>query len=68
MQALVKLALEPEWEHRFEANSYGFRPGRACQDAVEAIYTSLNHQGCSEWVLDADISGCFDRASWYSSQ
>src|SRR3954447_1770676 len=27
MQAVVKLALEPEWETRFEANSYGFRPG-----------------------------------------
>src|SRR3989337_2761376 len=25
-QALVKLALEPEWEARFEPNSYGFRP------------------------------------------
>jgi RNA-directed DNA polymerase len=60
MQALIKLALEPEWESRFEANSYGFSPGRACQDAIEAIYASLNHQGCSEWVLDADISGCFD--------
>ena len=60
MQALVKLAMEPEWECRFEANSYGFRPGRACQDAIEAIYTTLNHSGCSEWILDADISGCFD--------
>ncbi len=28
LQALVKLALEPEWEARFEPNSYGFRPGR----------------------------------------
>ncbi len=27
LQALVKLALEPEWEARFEPNSYGFRPG-----------------------------------------
>jgi RNA-directed DNA polymerase len=60
MQALVKTALEPEWESRFEANSYGFRPGRSCHDAIEAIFTTLNHQGCSEWVLDADISGCFD--------
>ncbi|MHC5717839.1 MAG: reverse transcriptase N-terminal domain-containing protein, partial [Nostoc sp.] len=29
LQALVKLALEPEWEARFEPNSYGFRPGRS---------------------------------------
>jgi RNA-directed DNA polymerase len=60
MQAIVKLALEPEWESRFEANSYGFRPGRSCQDAIEAIHTTLNRRGCSQWVLDADISGCFD--------
>jgi len=33
LQALVKLALEPEWEARFEPNSYGFRPGRSAHDA-----------------------------------
>ena len=33
LQVLVKLALEPEWEARFEAHSYGFRPGRSCWDA-----------------------------------
>jgi RNA-directed DNA polymerase len=32
-QSLCKLALEPEWEARFEINSYGSRPGRNCQDA-----------------------------------
>jgi RNA-directed DNA polymerase len=37
LQTLVKLALEPEWEAKFEANSYGFRPGRSCQDALKAI-------------------------------
>src|SRR6266851_2251021 len=35
-QALVKLALEPEWEARFEANSYGFRPGRSAHGAIQA--------------------------------
>jgi RNA-directed DNA polymerase len=35
-QALVKLALEPVWEARFEPNSYGFRPARSCWDAMEA--------------------------------
>src|SRR2546428_11711267 len=33
-QALIKLALEPEWECKFEPNSYGFRPGRSCHDAI----------------------------------
>lgn len=63
MQAIVKLALEPKWEARFEANSYGFRPKRCTMDAIEAIHTNMNQKGCSEYVLDADISGCFDYAS-----
>lgn len=58
-QALAKLALEPEWEARFEPNSYGFRPGRSCHDAVEAIFKAICHQ--SKYVLDADIAKCFDR-------
>ena len=60
MQAIVKAALEPEWEARFEANASGFRPGRCTMDALEAIHTTLHHKNSSPWVLDADISGCFD--------
>jgi len=60
MQAIVTAALEPEWEARFEANSYGFRPGRCTMDAIEAIHTTLSQKHSSPWVLDADISGCFD--------
>src|SRR5262249_17908471 len=37
-QQRVRHALEPEWEARFEPRSYGFRPGRSCQDAIAAIY------------------------------
>jgi RNA-directed DNA polymerase len=57
-QALVKLALEPEWEAQFEPNSYGFRPARSCHDAIEAIYRQVRL--VPKWVLDADIAGCFD--------
>jgi RNA-directed DNA polymerase len=60
MQAIVKAALEPEWEARFEANSYGFRPGRCTMDAIEALHKTLSRQGSSQWILDADIRGCFD--------
>ncbi len=60
MQAIVKMALEPESERRFEANSYGFRLGRSCHDAIGALHTTLNHKGWSEWVLVADTRGCFD--------
>ncbi|WP_228041900.1 group II intron reverse transcriptase/maturase [Planktothrix mougeotii] len=59
LQALVKLALEPEWEALFEPNSYGFRPGRSCHDAIEAIFKSISSK--AKYVLDADISKCFDR-------
>ncbi|MFZ6030414.1 MAG: reverse transcriptase/maturase family protein [Chloroflexota bacterium] len=58
-QALVKLALEPEWEARFEPNSYGFRPGRCPQDAIEAIFNFIRLK--PKFVLDADIEKCFDR-------
>jgi RNA-directed DNA polymerase len=57
-QTLVKLVLEPEWEAKFEPNSYGFRPGRSAHDAIEAIFGSIKQK--SKWVLDADISKCFD--------
>jgi RNA-directed DNA polymerase len=59
LQALVKLALEPEWEAKFEPNSYGFRPGRSCHDAIEAIFISINQK--PKYILDADIAKCFDR-------
>ncbi|WP_414514644.1 group II intron reverse transcriptase/maturase [Nostoc sp. PCC 9305] len=57
-QALAKIALEPQWEAKFEPNSYGFRPGRAAHDAIEAIYLAIHCT--SKYVLDADISKCFD--------
>ena len=64
-QALCLLALEPEWEARFEPNSYGFRPGRNCHDAIEALFTALanTHKGLNrtKYVLDADLKNCFDR-------
>src|SRR6266704_2979381 len=58
-QALVKLALEPEWEAKFEPNSFGFRPGRSSQDAVQQIWNVICKQ--PRYVLDADIASCFDR-------
>lgn len=59
LQTLVKMALEPEWEAKFEENSYGFRPGRSAHDAVEAIFTCIRLK--PKYVLDADIAKCFDR-------
>ncbi len=59
VQALVKAALEPEWEAKFEPNSFGFRPGRGAHDAVEAIFVALRQK--EKYVLDADIAKCFDK-------
>lgn len=58
-QALVKAALEPEWEAKFEPNSYGFRPGRSAHDAIGAIFNQIRYK--AKFVLDADIAKCFDR-------
>lgn len=58
-QALVKLALEPEWEAQFEANVYGFRPGRSTQDAIAAVFNHIRLK--PKYCLDADIEKCFDR-------
>lgn len=42
IQAIVKNALEPFWEAKFEATSYGFRPSRSTQDAQARIYVNLS--------------------------
>jgi RNA-directed DNA polymerase len=55
----VKNALEPFWEARFAGSSYGFRPGRGGQDAIEQIFGLALPQTTRPWVLDADIAGAF---------
>jgi len=66
-QAVVKNALEPSWEVRFEANSYGFRPGRGVHDAIQQCHIRLRKgkkpSPSDYWILDADIKGAFDNIS-----
>ncbi len=59
MQALYLLALDPVAETTADQNSYGFRQGRSCADAIEQCFTALCHKNPS-WVLEGDIKGCFD--------
>lgn len=64
-QAVVKEALEPHWEAKFEPSSYGFRPERSPHDAIARVkaLTKQSPQGCppkKQWIVDADIKGCFD--------
>ncbi|MBV8869018.1 MAG: reverse transcriptase N-terminal domain-containing protein [Acetobacteraceae bacterium] len=67
LQALASSALEPEWEARFEPRSYGFRPGRGCHDAIEAIYqVGKGASPARRWVLDADLAAALDPWSYCS--
>src|ERR1700730_17836405 len=60
LQAMVKNALEPAWEARFEGTSYGFRPGRSAHDAIGKIYLLARPNKKNKWILEADIKGAFD--------
>jgi RNA-directed DNA polymerase len=59
-QALHLLALEPLAETKADSKSYGFRPMRASRDAAGQCFTSLAKKHSPQWVLEADIAGCFD--------
>jgi RNA-directed DNA polymerase len=63
MQALYKHALAPVAETLADRNSYGFREGRSCADAIAALFNALSHPNSATWVLEADITGCFDNIS-----
>ena len=63
MQALHKLALAPVAEATADANSYGFREGRSCADAIAAGFNALSKPNSGTWVLEGDIAGCFDNIS-----
>ena len=63
MQALYKLALAPVSETTADGNSYGFREGRSCADAVQAAFNALSKPNSAAWVLEADITGCYDNIS-----
>jgi len=63
IQALYKLALEPIAETTADKNSYGFRAKRSTQDAMKAIWLRTSRKVSGEWILEADIKGCFDNIS-----
>jgi RNA-directed DNA polymerase len=63
MQALYKLALAPVAETTADRNSYGFREGRSCADAIAAGFNALSKPNSAPWVLEGDIKGCFDTIS-----
>jgi RNA-directed DNA polymerase len=58
-QNVVKNALEPQWEVRFEATSYGFRSKRSTHDAISNLFNKLNTNSKKKWVFEGDFLGCF---------
>jgi hypothetical protein len=54
MQTLYALALAPVAETGADPNSYGFREGRRCADALEHIHIVLSRKHSPQWVLEGD--------------
>ena len=59
VQQAVRVVLECIYEEDFLGFSYGFRPGRGCHRALDALTVGISTQKVS-WILDADIRGFFD--------
>lgn len=59
-QNIVKNALEPQWEARFEPSSYGFRPKRSTRDAIVNLHLKLKYGSTRQWIFEGDFKGCFD--------
>jgi RNA-directed DNA polymerase len=62
-QDIVKNALEPQWEAKFEPNSYGFRPKRSTHDAIANLFSKLSARSTRKWIFEGDFKGCFDNLS-----
>ena len=59
IQMAAKLVLEPIFEADFCPTSFGFRPGRRAQDAIEETRRFINPPGRYEWVIEGDVENCF---------
>jgi len=55
----VRYVIEPIFEQTFSENSYGFRPGMGCKDALREVDRKLKEGYL--YVLDADLRKCFDK-------
>ena len=58
VQTALLLVIEPIFERVFVPQSYGFRPGRGCKDALRQVDLML--KGGWHWVVDADLKSYFD--------
>jgi retron-type reverse transcriptase len=60
VQHAVGTVLNQIWEEDFPGFSYGFRPGRSQQDALDALWVGITQKKVN-WVLDLDVKSFFDR-------
>lgn len=58
LQQSIVQVLTPIFEAEFQENSYGFRPGRSCEQAVQKLLEYLN--AGAEWMVDIDLEKFFD--------
>ena len=60
IQEIIRMSIEPICEYHFLPCSYGFRPKRSCQDAIQDLFTKLSQKSARRWIVEGDIKGCFD--------
>jgi RNA-directed DNA polymerase len=58
VQGAIRMVIEPIYERDFHEESYGFRPGRGCKDALRRVDRLLKEG--NTWVVDADLKSYFD--------
>jgi RNA-directed DNA polymerase len=58
VQGAIRHVIEPIFEKQFAAQSYGFRPGRSCRDALRRVQELLRED--HHYVVDADLKSYFD--------
>ena len=63
VQQLLRMLLEPIWESDFLPVSHGFRPGHRTMDCIRPLWRHVNHSQNFWWVIEGDISKCFDRVN-----
>ena len=63
IQDILRMTLEPITEYHASDLSLGFRPKRCCHDAIAHLFTKLSPRRAYQWVIEGDISGCFDSIS-----
>lgn len=61
VQAIYHFGVDPVVETQSDPNSFGFRKNRSTHDAITAIRSLLDKKTHPRWILEADISKCFDR-------